>query len=115
MSAANHTPGPWAYDLESQEVFSTVEDRSAGWIAKVVGGDSNDRPLSDEERLANASLILTAPELLRTLHRVIAECNCALDYVGVDDAHTLMRVLNRVGKARAVCEDAIAKSEGRAE
>jgi hypothetical protein len=54
-----------------------------------------------------------APEMLRALYRVIAECNCALDYVGVDDAHTLQRAMNRVGKARKVCEDAIALAEGR--
>jgi len=62
---------------------------------------------------ADDPIIAAAPELLAALYRVIAECNCALDYVGVDDAHTLQRVLNRFGKARKVCEDAIAKAEGR--
>jgi hypothetical protein len=111
----SHTPGPWAYDADSCEVFGTTEDRSCGWVAKVVGGDSNDCRLPDDERLANVRLIAAAPEMLRTLYRVIAECNCALDYVGVDDAHTLQRAMNRVGNARKVCEDAIAKAEGRSD
>lgn len=59
-----HTPGPWDYDADSQEVFGTTEKYGSGWIARVVGNDSDGRPLPDAERLANARLIAAAPELL---------------------------------------------------
>jgi hypothetical protein len=54
-----------------------------------------------------------APELRKALERVIAEANCALDYSGVDDGHTLKRALARINKAKCVAESAIAKAEGR--
>ena len=69
--------------------------------------------LRGRDKRESQRLMAAAPEMLRTLHRVIAECHCALDYVGVDDAHTLQRAMNRVGNARKVCEDAIALAEGR--
>jgi hypothetical protein len=107
-----HTEGPWDVDDDTLEIFSITPGHSTGWIAKVLGNDDNGRRLPPDEMAANARLIAAAPEMRRALYRVIAECNCALDYVGVDDAHTLQRALNRVGKASKVCEDAIAKAEG---
>ena len=71
----SHTPGPWDYDADSREVFGTTEKYNCGWIARVVGNDSDGRPLPDAERLANASLIAAAPDLL-------AACEELLIYLG---------------------------------
>jgi hypothetical protein len=51
--------------------------------------------------------------MMATLQRVISEANCALragcgDY-GVDDRDTLRRVLDRVSKAKCLCEEALAR------
>lgn len=59
-----HTPGPWAYDADSQEVFSDDARHGAGWIAFIKGNDGEGRPLTEPERLANARLIAAAPDLL---------------------------------------------------
>jgi hypothetical protein len=69
--------------------------------------------LRGKDKRESQRLLAAAPDLLRALKNVAAQCNCALDYVGVDDAHTLQRALNRVGNARKECEGAIAKAEGR--
>jgi hypothetical protein len=57
-------------------------------------------------------LIAAAPELLATLKRVVDLANCAMDYSGVDAEHTLKRAMERISKAKCVCETAIAKAEG---
>ena len=62
-----HTPGPWAYDKDSNEIFSCNEAHGCGWVALVKGNDSNGQPLPEEERQANAKLIAAAPELLAAL------------------------------------------------
>lgn len=53
-------------------------------------------------------------DMRRVLERVISEANIALDdgtiSAGVDDADTMRRVLERVNKAKCVCEAAIAKA-----
>lgn len=66
-----HTPGPWAYDAESQEVFSDDARHGAGWIAFIKGNDGEGRPLTEPERLANARLIAAAPDLLDALRGVM--------------------------------------------
>lgn len=52
-------------------------------------------------------------ELRRALERVISEANIALDEgtigAGTDDADTMRRVLDRVHKAKCLCEAALAK------
>jgi hypothetical protein len=64
---------------------------------------------------ADAELIAAAPEMLAALKRVVAVANCAMDYTGVDSEHTLKRALERISKAKCVCETAIATAEGRGE
>ncbi len=59
-----HTPGPWAYDPDSKEVFSSNEGHGCGWIALVKGNDSADQPLPAGMQAANARLIAAAPDLL---------------------------------------------------
>jgi len=67
----SHTPGPWAYDADSHEIFSTDEAHSAGRLASVRGNDSNGRFLAESERLANARLIAAAPDLLDAVEELL--------------------------------------------
>lgn len=94
-----HTPGPWAYDEESQEVYSTHENHGAGWIAFVRGNDSNNTPLPEPQRLANACLIAAAPKLLEALKNMLA-CMEARDMDSMANA------------ANDACK-VVAKAEGR--
>ena len=70
---STHTPGPWAYDPNSREVFANDPRNGCGWIALVGGNDSNDRPLPDSERLANARLIVAAPALLAEARALVVK------------------------------------------
>jgi hypothetical protein len=96
---AEHTPGPWAYDTESNEVFATGDHYGAGWIARVEGNDSNGTPFSEEMRLANARLIAAAPELLVALKYMLGNAEA--------DGWSEMML--------ADARSAIAKPEGRGE
>ena len=102
----SHTPGPWAYDADSCEVFGTTEDRSCGWVAKVVGGDSNDCRLPDDERVANARLVACAPEMLDALRMAADALDLAQAQVDSEnDRHNLCKRLVAVKRV-------IAKAEG---
>jgi len=65
--------------------------------------------------LDDLRLMAAAPELLAALKRVVAQANCAMEYSGVDADHMVMRALERISKAKCVCETAIATAEGRGE
>ena len=67
-----HTPGPWAYDEDSKEVFSSSDGYAMGWIALVKGNADSGRDFPEQERLANARLIAAAPELLAALRDLVA-------------------------------------------
>lgn len=67
-SSGSHTPGPWAYDRDSQEIFSSTAPHSNGWIAHVGGSDSDNRAYPASMRDANARLIAAAPDMLAALH-----------------------------------------------
>lgn len=90
---STHTPGPWAYDPSSREVFANDPQNGCGWIALVEGNDSNDNPLLDSERLANARLIAAAPVLLAALELLLNVEGAALHgarlpgFVGLDVAY----------------------------
>lgn len=105
-----HTPGPWGYDEDSCEVFGAPDDRGCGWVAKVIGGDSNDRRLPDAERLANARLIAAAPELLAVLRDAKTELIDLYERVYPSDEsdNETTAVIDRVIAV-------IAKAEGRIE
>lgn len=95
-----HTPGPWAYDPDSKEVFSTNELHGCGWIALVKGNDSQGCPLPVAEHEANASLIAAAPELLAACKELFMQ----MRREGCGHQQMLERALA-----------AIAKAEGRGE
>jgi len=99
----SHTPGPWAYDRDSKEIFSSVEEHGSGWIAWVKGNDSEGRELSAEMQAANVSLIAAAPELLAALKELTHYDEGSIDSGSYGD-----EVLQR-------CKAAIAKAEGRGE
>ena len=96
----SHTPGPWAYDADSCEVFGTTEGRSCGWVAKVVGGDSNDCRLPYDERVANARLIAAAPDLLAAC-KALAHDIRAMQFtdgeyrLSLDSARSILALLDR--------------------
>lgn len=60
---AKHTLGPWYFDAETGEVTCTARSMKVG-IAKVDTGFSE--PFETEQQ-ANARLIATTPDLLRSL------------------------------------------------
>lgn len=102
-----HTPGPWAYDKDSNEIFSCNEAHGCGWVALVKGNDSNGQPLPGEERHGNARLIAAAPELLDALKSLFADW---VTLVGED----LKEQSDDVALLWKCCEAAIAKAEGAA-
>jgi hypothetical protein len=106
-----HTPGPWTiYDdgpCGSDIVLAHCDDEN--WdICFLSAGEPECRPAC--ERKSNARLIAAAPELLVVVKRVIDMANCAMEYEGVDDAHTLKRAMERISKAKRECERVVAKA-----
>ena len=93
-----HTPGPWAYDADSREIFADSD--GFGWIALVKGNDSRGAPLPEHERLANANLIAAAPAMLEALRSLV-------DYFGPDVDNALDEALTsaRAAIERATTED----------
>jgi hypothetical protein len=68
------TPGPWITD--GKFVGNTLED----YVAMVVGD-------SKEERIANAALIASAPEMYETLTRIVGKAKrdgTIIDTGGID-------------------------------
>jgi hypothetical protein len=109
-----HTTGPWAYDGDSQEVYGTAEKYGSGWIARVVGNDSDGRPFPDEERLANARLIAAAPELLAALRKAVAALEILDEDSDVAGWRNLDATYVDATIAGLLChlEQCIAKAEG---
>jgi hypothetical protein len=99
----SHTPGPWTIEYET-EGGEPYDDG--------VRIDSLEGPVAFNVIDCSAHLIAAAPEMLVVLRRVIDMANCAMDYVGVDDAHTLKRALERISKAKRECERVVEKAEG---
>lgn len=66
MSGAQHTPGPWHYELTVEETSFQVYALESDWIVEVEIDDFR----TDEIAEANARLIAAAPELLAALRRV---------------------------------------------
>ena len=60
----SHTPGPWSYDADAEEVCGATERYAIAWIPRIVRDASDGRTLPAAERLANAHLIAAAPDLL---------------------------------------------------
>lgn len=110
-----HTPGPWAYDADSKEVFASTEHHSCGWIALVKGNDSCDKPLAAEMQAANARLIAAAPELLAQLKMaadfISGHNECLSEPSGSGDREWHAYCIGLLDD----CKSAIAKAEGRTE
>jgi hypothetical protein len=105
-----HTPAPWLRE-------SQINSEGSDWIIvtkdyeEIVDlrlGDGH--VVSEDAQEANAHLIAAAPEMLVVLKRVIDMANCAMEYEGVDDAHTLKRAMERISKAKRECERAVEKA-----
>lgn len=70
MRNTSHTPGPWRIHDETVIVSDCVGDNCEGaWIGEVVSGSHKAFPyeIYSTEMLANAKLIIAAPDLLETL------------------------------------------------
>lgn len=63
-----HTPGPWQWDKERDQIVSVHPDWNHSLIAKVATGE--DRKQED----ANAALIASAPTLLAEVTALKARC-----------------------------------------
>lgn len=63
-----HAPGPWRLDKDNLNVYAN------GLLATVFGH------IHTGEKLANASLIAAAPEMLEALELAFAEMNNGVDY-----------------------------------
>jgi len=91
------SPGPWYVDM------GEIYDANS---VPVVFMNVRDELFN----VADARLIANAPEMLVVLKRVIDMANCAMEYEGVDDAHTLKRAMERISKAKRECERAVEKA-----
>lgn len=77
MSAAKHTPGPWVFNAEADEITCDARDGKVE-IAYVQTGFNE--PFESEQQ-ANARLICAAPDLLAACQVLIRDMN-AVDAAG---------------------------------
>jgi hypothetical protein len=107
-----HTPGPWSVVLNGDFHRIKVNGSTVYSVADVTSPDY--QCISPPRHCVDDLLLMAAaPEMLAALKRVVDQANCAMDYSGVDAEHTLKRAMERISKAKCVCETAIAKAEGR--
>lgn len=109
--SATHTPGPWNTDGENIFYCPTNNHDSIDsdlHIAKVYVPTDSEGP--EQEGLANARLIASAPELLEALKAIKARMN------GVFDDPSLMKygaLSNTSVDVNRIAEEAIAKASGK--
>ena len=94
MTGAKHTPGPWVPEDGGGKGSWIKSEVNGEWAALACGSD-------DLTAEANADLIAAAPDLLKALKYIVAECDEDMD----DDYNPHAAPL---ANARA----AIAKAEG---
>jgi hypothetical protein len=91
MTAAKHTPGPWAMDDNCPLV---IVDKDGSSIGEMSAGDPF---IPDDQQLANARLVCAAPDLLEA-------CEAALNLMGDlgvgSDSPTKELVWKAICKAR---------------
>lgn len=104
-----YTPGPWACDEDTNEIFSLTEEHGSGWIALIGGNDSNNTPYSKKMQVANSRLISAAPDLLAVARMAFEYAQDTkarfAEYFDGDDAESYDNLCD-------ACEKAIAKAEG---
>lgn len=71
MNKGIHTPGPWKWDKERDQILSDHEDHKGSIICKIATGENK------EEEDANAQLIADAPALLQEMFRLVEEGTAA--------------------------------------
>ena len=79
MSEVKHTPGPWRTrksESEAPDDFVVMADKTGESICDCTAGNPY---MSEEEALANARLIATAPEMLLALKEIIEELPLGAD------------------------------------
>lgn len=65
----SHTTGPWHYD-DSGLIYHLAEEGECRHVARV-SSCANDGELERRQNMANAALLVTAPELLAALEAVL--------------------------------------------
>lgn len=83
MSESNKfTPGPWARSSESPKIImsgSFIDGHDGYMIGSVTGNDNSGFYASEKEAVANATLIIAAPELLNMLEECSNELRVMID------------------------------------
>jgi hypothetical protein len=79
MTQPKFTPGPWMAMHQGTESANTYAiltaqgwDEGAPWIASVQG--QNVGPVNEDETRANASLIVSAPDMYAALEALVLDC-----------------------------------------
>ena len=96
----SHTPGPWSYDADAEEVCGATERYAIAWIPRIVRDASDGRTLPAAERLANAHLIAAAPDLLAACQAMAHDIRALLFTEGEcrlseDSARQVLALLDR--------------------
>lgn len=70
--SAQHTPGPWVAELETEGAFSIEADGMGIGRGLLVIASRNQHPFFPEQMHANALLLAAAPDLLAALQEAKA-------------------------------------------
>lgn len=81
--SAQHTPGPWKVSAYGGTINPSVVEASHYGAIAIIGGKHRSR----DEKIANAALTASAPDLLALAHQYASECGeCAGTRVCPDDS-----------------------------
>lgn len=108
MTSPKHSPGPWKMNVARSP--ASILDANSDCIAKVFLTDAVTKR-RDQTHVANANLIVAAPELLAAL----TELHSAADAYrrSVSRGRATNEAINRMSATLLQAERAIAKAEGR--
>jgi hypothetical protein len=77
MSEVKHTPGEWIFDMSDLGVYNDIGTGicTIKRHAKIVGQDNLNMSGLSIQTMANASIIIAAPDLLEALEEMVYEFN----------------------------------------
>ena len=101
MTYPQHTPGPWTHDMG----FIVAPDPSGIhldiYIAEIAAEDSEGRIASHDEQMANAALIVVAPELLAALTGLLESPDLNLGNLECETLDAIEQAVAAITKATA--------------